>query len=328
MKSVNLPGTDITTSNLGFGCASLGSRVSKGNGLRSLARAHDLGVTWYDLAPIYGAGQAEAIFSHFLADRRHKVHVCTKVGLERPGTNGMVRLASAVARPLLQRFQGLRAGIRRVNSQRNVKSELSAEFISNSLDSSLRELGTDYIDVLALHDPAQSDLMREDIWRALEDAVTSGRVRYISIAGDPEAIRQVMADELPCQFLQFADDPDSSILYEVQQTLKDPKVVVTHSILGVGGALDALKHRLNSDAQIVEELGTLGYEGDLGSLAADLLLDRALIGNSSGVVLSSMFSDRHLENNTKRVDIQRGPEVLEFINKLFSVPGARSVAQS
>ena len=84
MRYVSLPGTDIRTSNLGFGCASLGSRVSKKEGLEALARGFDEGITWFDLAPIYGGGTAESIFSEFLTGKRDQVHVCTKVGVGRP----------------------------------------------------------------------------------------------------------------------------------------------------------------------------------------------------------------------------------------------------
>ena len=59
-----------SASRIGFGCASLGSRIDSRSGLRALSDAFDRGVNWFDLAPSYGNGQAEAIFSQFLEGRR------------------------------------------------------------------------------------------------------------------------------------------------------------------------------------------------------------------------------------------------------------------
>ena len=69
---------------LGFGCASLGSHVSEGQGLRALHAAFERGVTWYDVAPPYGDGEAEEILGRFLTGRRDRVVICTKFGVPRP----------------------------------------------------------------------------------------------------------------------------------------------------------------------------------------------------------------------------------------------------
>ena len=81
MRRVTLGTTGIETSCLGFGCASLGSRVGEAPGLRALDAAFDAGVTWLDLAPLYGGGRAEEIAGRFLKGRRDTVQVCSKVGL-------------------------------------------------------------------------------------------------------------------------------------------------------------------------------------------------------------------------------------------------------
>src|SRR5580704_10332980 len=100
IRRVRLPGTGIEASCLGFGCASLGSRISARAGLEALARAHEAGVTWFDLAPAYGAGEAEGILARFLAGRRERVSILTKVGLAPPRRSALLRGAYAAARPL------------------------------------------------------------------------------------------------------------------------------------------------------------------------------------------------------------------------------------
>ena len=81
MRRVTLGATGIETSVLGFGAAGLGSRVGAEEGARALAEAFDGGVTWLDLAPVYGGGEAEAIAAPFLARHREAVQVATKAGL-------------------------------------------------------------------------------------------------------------------------------------------------------------------------------------------------------------------------------------------------------
>ena len=92
VQTVEIPGLGRQASVVGFGCASLGSRIGADQGLRALADAHAHGVTWFDLAPAYGAGEAEAIFGRFLAGRRDQVLVCSKVGLAPPQRNGLLKI--------------------------------------------------------------------------------------------------------------------------------------------------------------------------------------------------------------------------------------------
>src|SRR4051794_1708473 len=84
MRQVRCEALEREVSTIGFGCASLGSRVSVSAGMRALAQAFDNGVTWYDTAPPYGAGRAEPTLGSFIAGKRDKVVICTKVGIPRP----------------------------------------------------------------------------------------------------------------------------------------------------------------------------------------------------------------------------------------------------
>ena len=320
MRYVNLPGTDIQASNLGFGCASLGSRISKRDGLEALARGYGEGVTWYDLAPIYGGGLAEEIFSEFLVGKRDNIQVCTKVGLSRSGYDPLLRTIGAIVRPVVNRFGALRRGLRKVNSNQNQTIDLTPELIKTSIDASLKRLRTDYIDVFALHDPAPRDVERDDVLEALQNILDSGKARYVSVAGESDAIRSAIRVENSYQFLQFADDPENSILEEVKSKLTEEKAIITHSILGIGGAKEGIVRRLKSDDTLFSRLKEAGYDGAVENVAANLLMDRALASNSKGIVLSSMFSGRHLETNVKRVDHSALSEVKSFLGEIFPLP--------
>ena len=91
MRRVQLGRTGMESSGLGFGCASLGSRVTAEEGLRALEAAFDGGVTWLDLAPAYGGGRPRRSPRRFLRGRRDRLRICTKVGLALGRERGRAR---------------------------------------------------------------------------------------------------------------------------------------------------------------------------------------------------------------------------------------------
>ena len=96
--------------------------------------------------------------------------------------------------------------------------------------------------------------------------------------------------------------------------------IVTHSILGVGGAKDTIVRRLNSQPDLLERLKECGYRGAVERIAVDLLMDRAFTTNPTGVVLASMFSEHHLENNVGRANATVLSDTAAFLTDVFSMP--------
>ena len=158
-----------------------------------LDTAYTHGVRWFDVAPAYGAGRAEEALAPFLAAHRDSVHLCSKVGLSPPSHNGVVRAVYAAGRPVIGLAQGLRRRFRAIKATRNVRIPLTAELIETSLQASLARLGTDYLDVFALHDPDPADLDRDEVLCMLNTLVARGLVRHVSIAGKVEAARKAAA---------------------------------------------------------------------------------------------------------------------------------------
>jgi aryl-alcohol dehydrogenase-like predicted oxidoreductase len=74
VKEVNVSSLGRNVSVLGFGCASLGSRIGARPGLLALEQAFDAGISWYDVAPSYGDGNAEAILGNFLVSDPLQLH--------------------------------------------------------------------------------------------------------------------------------------------------------------------------------------------------------------------------------------------------------------
>lgn len=302
MRQIELPGTTLKSSVLGMGCASLGSRYDTSVGLRALEAAFDLGVTWFDVAPAYGAGDAEPILGKFLRRRREQVSLCTKVGLAAPSRTLAKQLLMPIARPIVTRLKGLRGKIRQSGVTANLRLPLTAELIEQSITRSLARLGTDRVEVYALHDPAPEDVTRDEVLRALERVVERGQARYVAVAGERDAVLKSAARGR-FALVQIADDPLTNPLDQVRATAGRPIATITHSVLGAGGARALLAQRL---AQAPERLATTnaaGFEGNPDQAAVRLLLARAFVANQGGPVLASMFGARHLESNAAAAEL-------------------------
>src|SRR5690242_14079647 len=118
MEARTLGRTGQQVSVLGFGCGAVGGlmvRGRPGDQERAVARAIELGISYFDTAPSYGNGESEANLGRVLATLKHDVVVGTKVRVE----------------------QGERA--------------LVAPAITRSLEASLKRLRRDNVDLFQLH---------------------------------------------------------------------------------------------------------------------------------------------------------------------------------
>jgi D-threo-aldose 1-dehydrogenase len=164
---VPLGRTQLSVGRLGFGMAPLGglySPVTDEQAATVLAHAWDLGIRYYDVAPLYGYGQAEVRLGRMLRQHpRDEFVVSTKVG------RLLYPLAEVKAHPELDRdFQRLGSvtGIggesggedlndwyyRGVPDVRPVY-DYSYDAIMRSVESSLKRTGLPRLDILWIHDP-------------------------------------------------------------------------------------------------------------------------------------------------------------------------------
>ena len=118
MEYTQLGRTGLNVSRAGFGGGGIGQvwgPTTEDEAVRSVHRALDLGITFFDVAPGYGDGKAEEALGKALQGRSESVVVATKVRL---AADEMNDVAGAVAR---------------------------------SVETSLRLLGMDCVDVLHVH---------------------------------------------------------------------------------------------------------------------------------------------------------------------------------
>jgi D-threo-aldose 1-dehydrogenase len=139
LERVRIGTTGVTVTRLGLGLAPIGSlfhQVSEEQAAATVARAWDLGIRYFDTAPLYGSGLSERRAGRVLGTKpRAEFTLSTKVGrLLRPdGADG-------------QEFWAEAAGVGPV-------FDFSAAGVRTSYAESLDRLGLDRADILHLHDP-------------------------------------------------------------------------------------------------------------------------------------------------------------------------------
>jgi aryl-alcohol dehydrogenase-like predicted oxidoreductase len=321
MRLVEFSPLARSVSVLGFGCASLGSRVEGKQGTAAMARAYDAGVTWFDVAPSYGDGHAEVLLGKFLVGKRSEIAVCTKVGI----MPSRVSLAMRFAKPAVRWAIALGPELRKhvINFRAPAQRvKLSGSFIESSIVESLKRLRTDYVDVLALHEPTLDDVQRDDVLRALDNVISKGYARAISLAGDLVVALAAVALSERFRILQFSNTLFAPNIVLAKQQLPASRAVgfVTHSVYGHGGSLDALVAMIEREACKRRLMYSAGYGDTPRKAAAAFLLDFALATNPDGVVLLSMYQPQHLSFNFSRLTTSPPAEVvLDLASRLVSL---------
>ncbi|MHA7278579.1 aldo/keto reductase [Arthrobacter sp. MDT2-2] len=150
-----LGSSGLSVSTVGLGCNNLGragTASQSQEGTDAVVHAAiDAGITLFDVADMYGKtpGVSEVQLGKALGAKRDDVVLATKFGLDMGGVNGP--------------DWGARG---------------SRRYVIRAVEASLRRLGTDWIDLYQYHAPDPQTPIEETL-AALDDLVTSGKVRYL-----------------------------------------------------------------------------------------------------------------------------------------------------
>ena len=170
MEYRTLGRTGLRVSALGFGAGNVGGLMVRGTPAereRAVARAIELGINYFDTAPLYGDGQSEEHLGQAIRSLKAQVYVGTKVRLP----------AAALA---------------------DMPGAISA-----SLDASLRRLGLPRVDLLQLHNAITTDRaagsvssrdVLDTIAPAIAKLVAQGKTRFVGITalGETRALHEVL----------------------------------------------------------------------------------------------------------------------------------------
>lgn len=155
MKYNRLGRTELDVSQVSLGSAPFGNmfgEVSDTEVHTTVRRALDAGVNFFESSPFYGGGLAEERLGRALRGRRDEVFIGTKAG---------------------------RYGFTEFN--------FSPRRIRESLERSLRLLGTDHVDVFQLHDIEFVELegVFTDTYAEMVKLQDEGKCRYIGMTANP-----------------------------------------------------------------------------------------------------------------------------------------------
>jgi D-threo-aldose 1-dehydrogenase len=319
MRRLLLGKTGLEMSVLGFGCAKLTAQPRE-DALRVLETALANGITHFDVARLYGYGWSEGILGEFLRGKRDRVTVTTKFGLQPPG--GLVkhqRLVYAIKKMLMVCPPLMRL-IRKRTAQATQSGKFTPEDARTSLESSLRELGTDHVDMLLLHEAELADASSEPLIRYLESQVSAGNVRCVGIGSDFARL-PVDLSRLPpiYRIVQFNNNAHTRNLPKLSNT--ENRSLITHTVFGPAGALaEAIQARPQEARKWSADIAA-----DLldGKVINSLLLHYSLSTNPDGVVLFASLKAGHVEANAKeaasagRYDAKQLARFVEFVDVML-----------
>jgi D-threo-aldose 1-dehydrogenase len=312
MADVRVTGIEISIPVLGFGCSSLTS-VGRKKALRLLECAFDAGIRHFDVARYYGYGETEGILGEFINPRRSQVTVTTKFGIDPPRRTSTLRIALGAGRRFLRLVPSARRVLQKRASVLIKGNAFSVADAQRNLETSLRELGSDYIDFYLLHDYGGEQLS-DELTAFLQKAVDAGKIRHFGLGTGIESVLRALDSEPElCKVIQFQD----SVLTRNRAKLPSQPphgLVITHGAL-LGGFRTLSLFLKDNNGSAKEWSAGLGLDCSDAKTLAALLLNYAVGANVGGLVLFSARSTERITSNAKSV---LEPRVTLGQVKLFS----------
>jgi len=306
MRYVPFGETGIVVSVLGFGCGPMGSRFGARESRRAVDVAFECGVTTFDTARSYGHGDAEGILGDFLAGKRDRVVVSTKFGIRASPSTPAKRFAKAVARRVFKVLPGARKLVTPA-----VRTQMGAQFSSHgfsvpemtsSVERSLAELRTDYVDILFLHSCAPAVAQDDELFAALERLVKDGKVRCIGVASSAAAIAETLrVRPLQVRAVQFLQNLSAQADAATIGALPGAKGTgrMAHQPFGGPEGVSRIREAIapmRSDpclsVHLREKLTPLD-----NVLLADLALNSVVRNTGVDVAVCAMYTPEHIRTN-------------------------------
>lgn len=184
MKYRRFGRTDLTVSEIGFGCARLGGvfgALTKDDMLRTLRTAFEQGITFYDTADMYCQGESEALLGQAFGANRQQVIIATKAGYCLPGRRRLASRLKPLLRPVVRRL-GLKREQLPVGVRGTLAQDFSADYLLRAVEGSLRRLRTDYVDLFQLHSPPTAVLAEGAFLEPLEKLKAQGKIRHYGVS--------------------------------------------------------------------------------------------------------------------------------------------------
>ena len=310
MKKVRLGRSELEVSPIAFGTWQLGGdwgATDEQAAIAAMRRAADLGINFFDTAQAYGFGASESLLTKALQGRpREQFVIATKGGL-RPLAGG------------------------------GIERDASPDWIRRGVDSSLKALGTHYIDLYQVHWPDPKVPFAETAG-ALADLKVAGKILHVGVSNYDAAQMAEFSKTLPVETLQpvyhvFRRDIEQSVL---PYTRANDIGVLVYGPLGHGllsGALTPQSRfapddwRAKSDVfrgepylrnlRVVEALERFA-QLELGTSVSRLAVAWVLANPAVRVAIVGTRNPKHIEDAIAAADIKLDASALRRIEDIVS----------
>ena len=145
---------------IGIGCWNFGGdwdSTEDNNSAKIVCTAVDMGINFFDVAPVYGWGLSEKVLGKVLKENglRNKVLIASKGGLL-------------------------------WNEAHETTNNLSKKSLLKEIDDTLTRLQTDHVDIYQMHWP-DPNVPLEETAEALEEMKKAGKIRYVGLSNFAQA---------------------------------------------------------------------------------------------------------------------------------------------
>lgn len=296
IRTLNISTVPLEIRALGFGCSSL-TGTSRRNALRLLAASFDGGVRHFDVARYYGYGECEGILGTFARSRRSQITITSKFGIQPPSRKSAMRLVISFGRRFIRMVPAARKVAQARTSFLATTPPFTAAECKQSLETSLRELRTDYLDFFLLHDYAVTEAHHEELVAFLESAVKEGKIRFFGIGTKfKEVLSAVQSQPELCRVVQFENS--ALVRNLVNFHSRTTELLITHGSLG--GSYGRLLSFLKTNHDVANSWSLkLGADCSNEDVLAALMLNYAVFVNTKGMVL---FSSRNLPRAVSNIE--------------------------
>lgn len=206
-QPVGLEEADLRISRIGFGTSKLFRLHTSRERQRVLDAAFDAGIRHFDTARMYGLGMAESELGRFLTRHRGVVTVATKFGIPVSTTGSMLRPIQGLVRRVVGALPGVQRRLRKRPSPLMAGRCFDLTTARKCLETSLRALGCETIDVFFLHEPNAQSVIPAEMEEFLTAARDRGDIRAWGVSGRLSEVLPVReARPGLVQVFQYASD--------------------------------------------------------------------------------------------------------------------------